>query len=209
MKTQNLKLRYLFVLPILFALFLIISCEKEEDTFEPPVEAVGTTENLEDTGKIYPLLDRPDFTPPNIPQPPAFDAHCVVRLAYLSYLRRCPENAQVVNGWIQVLLTQGFDDLAKGFITSNEASVKWNSQYHSYLSRNNLNSVEVHKFIYIAYRGLLLREPDVNGGKGWTNVFYDRGIRAVANGIGNSAEFRRRLNNIQTECNNAANQCTY
>ncbi|WP_109300501.1 hypothetical protein [Aquimarina sp. AU474] len=205
MNTLILKSRYLLILSIVAGIFFVVSCEKDE-TFDEPIEALDTSD---DTQKAFQIPERPDFNPPNIPQPPRFDAHCVVRLSYLSYLRRCPENANVVNGWISVLRTRGFADLAKGFITSNEASVKWNSQYHSYLSRNNLNSVEVHKFIYIAYRGLLLREPDVNGGKGWTNVFYDRGIRAVANGIGNSAEFRRRLNNIQTECNNAANQCTY
>lgn len=205
MNTPISRLRNLILIPLFLGLFIVVSCEKEED-LNDSIEAVDTIDSPE---KRFPLPDYPDFTPPNIPQPPTFDAHCVVRLAYLSYLRRCPENAQVVNGWIQVLLTQGFDDLAKGFITSNEANVKWNSQYHSFLSRNNLNSVEVHKFIYIAYRGLLLREPDVNGGKYWTTVFYDRGIRAVANGIGNSAEFRNRLANIQTECNNAANQCTF
>ncbi|MDY8137814.1 DUF4214 domain-containing protein [Aquimarina sp. 2201CG5-10] len=200
-----LKSRFLITLSIILGLLFVVSCEKEE-AFNNEIEAVDTTQASE---RSFPLPDRPDFTPPNIPQPPRYDAHCVVRLSYLSYLRRCPENAGVVNYWINVLNTQGFDDLAKGFITSNEASVKWSSQYHSYLSRNNLNSVEVHKFIYIAYRGLLLREPDVNGGRYWTNIFYDNGIRAVANGIGNSQEFRNRLNNIQTECTNAANQCTY
>ncbi len=204
MKTILLKLRYFIILPVIFTL-IFASCEKE-DSFDNPIEVKESNISAE---KDVQIPEPPNFNPPNIPQPPRFDAHCVVRLAYLSYLRRCPENASVVNGWINVLRTRGFADLAKGFITSNEASVKWRHQYNSYLSRNNLNSVEVHKFIYIAYRGLLLREPDVNGGRYWTNVFYDRGIRAVANGIGNSAEFRRRLQNIQTECDNAANQCTF
>ena len=205
MKSLSIKNRLIIGIIILLSIFLTLSCE-QEDPFEDSVEAIDTS--IEADQKIY--IDDPDFGPPrNIPNPPSFDARCVVRLAYLSYLGRCPENNSVVNGWIQVLLNQGFDDLAAGFILSPEASVKWNTQYNHFLNRTGVSSHEINKLVYIAYRGLLLREPDVNGGKYWTTVLYQRGIKDVANGIGNSPEFRRRLDNIQTECINAANNCQY
>ncbi|MDH7444151.1 hypothetical protein [Aquimarina sp. 2201CG14-23] len=206
MKTLFFKLRYLIVCSMVLGLLITVSCEKEETPIES-IESVDTVNDIQE--KRFSTPDDPDFRPPRIPQPPQFDAVCVVRLAYLSYLRRCPENQSVVNGWVSVLLTRGFDDLAAGFITSHEANVKWNSQYHSFLSRNHLTSHQVDKQVYIAYRGLLLREPDVNGGIGWTHNLRQFGIKFVANGIANSQEFANRLANIATECTNAANQCTY
>ena len=206
MKNLILKPRYFLFFPMILGLLIITSCEKEEHS-EEPVEIVNGADTTQQ--KRFSIPENPDFRPPRIPRPPQFDAVCVVRLSYLSYLRRCPENSSVVNGWVSVLLTRGFDDLAEGFITSTEARVKWNSQYNSFLSRNNLNSTDIHKFIYIAYQGMLLREPDVNGGIGWTDLYYQRGLKDVVNGIANSQEFRNRLAGIATECTNAENQCTY
>lgn len=204
MKKFIFKHRYFaFVFLMIVASLFVISCQTEEVTTES--EDTVTSSKIIQGGIPY----DPDFRPPNIPNPPSFDAHCVVRLAYLSYLERCPENASVVNYWINILNTRGFDDLAKGFITSSEANTKWHSRYLSYLSRNNITSQHVAKYVYIAYRGLLLREPDVSGGIYWTNILNTRGILAVANGIGNSPEFRARLSRISTECTNAANRCTF
>ncbi|WP_024770376.1 MULTISPECIES: hypothetical protein [Aquimarina] len=202
MKKLMFRSHYLVLFPMILGLLLISSCEKE-DTDNEPVEIVDTKEVSE---KSFPL--DPDLREPNIPRP-GYNAPCVVRLSYLSFLRRCPENSGVMNYWINILNSQGFDDMTKGFVTSNEASVKWNSQYNSYLSRNGLSSNQVDKLIYITYRGMLLREPDVTGGMGWTNLLYDKGLKKVLNGVANSQEFRNRLANISTECTNAANQCTY
>lgn len=204
MKKIVFKSRYFaLVLSMIIASLYMTSCQTEEIIAEPE----DTITNSKSIQGGIPF--NPDFRPPNIPNPPSIDAHCVVRLSYLSYLERCPENAGVVAYWINILNTRGFDDLAKGFITSSEANQRWNSRYLAYLSRNNITSSQVKKKIYIAYRGLLLREPDVSGGIYWTNILNTRGILAVANGIGNSPEFRRRLSRISTECNNAANQCTF
>lgn len=180
----------------------LIGCQTDEVTSEEDI--ITNTEST--TSKSIPL--NPDFRPPRIPNQ-FIDDHCVVRLAYLSYLERCPENASVVAYWINVRRTQGFEGLAKGFITSLEASQRWNSRYHSFLNRNNITSSQIHKKVYIAYRGLLLREPDVNGGIYWTNILNTRGILDVARGIGNSPEFRARQSGFPTECSNAANQCTF
>jgi len=210
MKKIIYKQYYLILIPIIVGALLIASCEKEELFTESQEVTEKNISDIETQEKIaFSTPDDPDFRPPRIPRPPQFDAFCVVRLSYLSYLRRCPENANVVNGWVSVLLSRGFDDLAEGFITSAEARVKWNSQYHSFLSRNNLSNVDVHLFIYIAYRGMLLREPDVNGGIGWTNLLYQRGLKSVVNGIANSQEFRNRLAGIFVECRNADSQCQY
>lgn len=198
---------FLLVFALIVSSLYIISCQTEEITAE--TEDTATTTNINKILPVPSIPYTPDFRPPNIPNPPSFDAHCVVRLAYLSYLERCPENAPNVGYWINILNTRGFDDLAKGFITSQEASVRWNSRYNSFLNRNNITSQQISKKIYIAYRGLLLREPDVPGGLYWNNILNTRGILAVANGIGNSPEFQQRLSQIGTECNNAANQCTF
>ncbi|QHI37756.1 hypothetical protein IMCC3317_31370 [Kordia antarctica] len=203
LKSRNFALVLLMIAGSLY----IISCQTEE--ISTATEDVISTTDLTESQKIQGIPFDPDFSPPNIPNPPTIDAHCVVRLAYLSYLERCPTNASDVTYWINILNTRGFDDLAKGFITSPEASQRWNSRYQSFLSRNNITSYQIHKKIYIAYRGLLLREPDVPGGIYWNNILNTRGILDVANGIGNSPEFGRRLSGITTECNNAANQCTF
>ncbi|MBW1297691.1 hypothetical protein [Aquimarina litoralis] len=207
MKTLIFKNRYFLVCSIILGLLVITSCEKE-DAFSEPVQSIENIDS-EIQQKRFSTPDDPDFRPPNIPSPPQFNALCVVRLAYLSYLERCPENQSVVNGWISVLLTRGFDDLAEGFITSHEASVKWEHRYRSFLQRNHLNRHQIDKQVYIAYRGLLLREPDVNGGIGWTHNLRQFGIKFVANGIANSQEFANRLANISTECTNANNQCQF
>ncbi|PTX60199.1 uncharacterized protein DUF4214 [Kordia periserrulae] len=188
------------VLSLVIASLCIIGCQSEDIATEdsPALETV--------TSKQIPL--EPDFIPPNIPNP-SIDVHCVVRLAYLSYLERCPENASVVSYWTNIFYSQGFEGVAVGFISSPEASQRWNSRYHSFLNRNNLTSYQIDKKVYIAYQGLLLREPDVNGGTYWTNQLRSRGLNYVARAIGSSPEFERRLANISTECNNAANQCTF
>jgi len=185
----------------------ITGCQTEDITAESEDTVISTDTNQSKAVPGIPF--NPDFRPPNIPNPPMIDKHCVVRLAYLSYLERCPENASVVNYWIYILNTQKFGGLAKGFITSHEASQRWSSRYQSFLTRNNITSHQINKKVYIAYRGLLLREPDVSGGMYWTNILNTRGILAVANGIGNSPEFAIRRNGFPTECNNAANQCTF
>lgn len=203
MKKLIFKTRHVaFVLFMLATSLCIIGCQTEEITTED--DSIIKTETS--TSKRIPL--DPDFIPPNIPNQ-FIDDHCVVRLAYLSYLERCPENASVVAYWINVRRTQGFGALAAGFISSPEASQRWNSRYHHFLNRNNLTSHQIDKKIYIAYRGLLLREPDVNGGIYWTNILRNTNLTYVANAIGSSPEFERRLARIATECANAANQCTF
>ncbi|WP_298509368.1 hypothetical protein [uncultured Kordia sp.] len=201
MKKMLLKPRFfVMMLSLIMVSLYITSCQTDEIASEE--DAITETA----TSKSIPL--DPDYIPPNIPNR-FIDDHCVVRLAYLSYLERCPENAGVVSYWINVRRTQGFDALAAGFISSPEASQRWNSRYHQYLNRNNLTSYQVNKKVYIAYRGLLLREPDVNGGIYWTNILRNTNLRFVANAIASSPEFERRLARIATECANAANQCTY
>jgi len=94
-----------------------------------------------------------------------------------------------------------------GFITSPEASNKWENNYASYLAARGLNRNHISKHIYIAYRGLLLRQPDVSGGIYWTNIQQSQGLRTAVLNIGSSPEFRNRLNNIQDECNNYNANC--
>lgn len=198
MKKMLLKSRFFMVaLSLVIVTLYVTSCQTEEIANEE-----DTITNIESTSKRFPNI-------PNIPDPPMIDEHCVVRLAYLSYLERCPENASVVNYWIGVLRRDDFGGLAEGFIRSPEANQRWNSRYLHFLNRNNLTSHQVAKKVYIAYRGLLLREPDVNGGIYWTNILNSRGLLDVVNGIGTSAEFNRRRAGFPTECANAANQCTF
>lgn len=204
MKNFIFKSRHFVVaFSLIVASFYIIGCQSEEVTTEDDVQIESTSKSFT-PGIPYP----PDFRPPNIPNQ-FIDDHCVVRLAYLSYLERCPENASVVAYWINVRRTQGFGALASGFISSPEASQRWNHRYNAFLHRNNITSYDINKKVYIAYRGLLLREPDVSGGMYWTNILRTRGLLDVANGIGNSPEFRRRQAGFPTECSNAANQCTF
>ena len=204
MKKMLLISRFFIVAFSLVVMSLYItSCQTDEVSSEE--DTITNTESI--ANKSIPL--DPDYIPPNIPNR-FIDDHCVARLAYLSYLERCPENASVVAYWINVRRTQGFAALAAGFISSPEASQRWNSRYHHFLNRNNLTSYQVSKKVYIAYQGLLLREPDVNGGRiYWTNILRNTNLNFVANAIGSSPEFERRLARIATECANAANQCTY
>lgn len=201
LKPHHFILAFTLVIGSLF----IIGCQSEDIANDDDTKIESSTSKSIPVPSI-PYI--PDFTPPNVPNQ-FIDDHCVVRLAYLSYLERCPENAGVVGYWINVRQTQGFEGLAAGFITSPEASQRWNSRYHAYLNRNNLTSHQLNKKIYIAYRGLLLREPDVAGGLYWDGILDQRGIIEVAKGIGNSPEFRNRQLGFPTECSNAANQCTF
>ncbi|AXG68656.1 hypothetical protein KORDIASMS9_00872 [Kordia sp. SMS9] len=207
MKKIILKPRhFILVFALLVGSLFTIGCQSEDVTNKDDIQIESTTSKRAlDPNIPY----EPDFTPPNIPNPPMIDEHCVVRLAYLSYSERCPENASVVNYWIGVLRSQRFEGLAVGFITAPGNLQRWDHRYRSFLHRNNITSHQISKTVYIAYRGLLLREPDVNGGAYWTNVERNVGLINVARGIGNSPEFGRRLSRISTECNNAANQCTF
>jgi hypothetical protein len=145
--------------------------------------------------------------------PPMFDEECIVRLAYLSYLERCPENAAVVGYWVNVFRAQSFTGIATGFVSSPEASQRWNHRYNSFLHRNNVTSHQIDKKVYIAYQGLAEREPDVNGGIYWTNILNasgpNGGLGAVVNGIAAGPRFQNRLRNISAECAAADNQCIF
>lgn len=195
---------FIVVFSLIIASLYIVGCQSEAITTEDDTQIESTAKRI-----IPQIPFEPDFRPPNIPNPPMIDEHCVVRLAYLSYLERCPENASVVNYWIGVLRRDDFGGLAVGFINSAEANQRWTHRYNAFLHRNNITSHDIAKKVYIAYRGLLLREPDVSGGMYWTNILNTRSLLHVANGIGNSPEFARRRANFPTECSNAANRCTF
>ncbi|WP_074409267.1 MULTISPECIES: hypothetical protein [Aquimarina] len=206
MKKLIYRLQYLVLFPMFLGLLLISSCEKEDANNEP-VEIVDTTNTPE---KSFPFPEDPDFRPPrDIPSPPQIDATCVIRISYLSFLRRCPENQSVVTQWVRELNRRDVCFVTEQFIISNEAKVRWGNQYYSYLNRYNLTELQLDLDIYIAYRGLLLREPDVTGGIAWTREMKRTSLKAVVCGIMNSQEYQIRKNNMATECTNAANQCTY
>ncbi|MEM6687455.1 MAG: hypothetical protein AAF617_16875 [Bacteroidota bacterium] len=208
MKKIFLKSRHLVVaFSLLVASLCIIGCQAEDVTTDAE-ESAKDTEII--TSKSIPGIPiDPDFGPPPMPSPQVFDEHCIVRLAYLSYLERCPENAAVVGYWINIFRAQGFTGVAVGFISSPEARQRWNHRYNAFLHRNNITSQDIDIKVYIAYRGLAQREPDVNGGIFWTNILRTQGLAAVANGIANGPRFQNRLRNIRTECNNADNRCVF
>lgn len=118
MKKLILKSRHVALVLFLIAGSLYITgCQTDEVTTES--EETIISKDLQEGKRSIPI--DPDFSRPNIPNPDT-DVHCVVRLAYLSYLQRCPENAGVVGYWVNVLNSSGFGALAKGFITSPEAN---------------------------------------------------------------------------------------
>ncbi|MEM6720766.1 MAG: hypothetical protein AAF611_15660 [Bacteroidota bacterium] len=206
MKKIILKSRYFAIaFSLIVASLCIISCQTEDGTVDAEEAIIE-----EATSKRAPGIPiNPDYRPPNIPNPPMIDEQCVVRLAYLSYSERCPENANVVNYWIGVLRSQGFTGVAVGFINAPGVLQRWDHRYRSFLQRNNITSSDIDKKVYIAYQGLAQREPDVNGGIFWTQILNNRGLGDVVNGIANGPRFQNRLRNISTECTNAANRCVF
>jgi len=192
---KNLKIRFgLFsLLAILAASVLLTSCEQENLNL--------TDEDLiaEEQVQINADLENPVTSR-------SFNKPCFVKLCYSSYLRRCGD-AGGINYWLGVLgnaprpSVQKIADVALGFITSVEASNKWENQYASFLAARGLNRNQISKHIYIAYRGLLLRQPDVNGGKYWTHIANIHGLRTAVIHIASSQEFFNRLGNIGAECN--------
>jgi hypothetical protein len=207
MKKILFKSRHLAIaFTLIVATLCLIGCQSE-DSITDVEESVSETEII--TSKRDPRIPNPDFNPPVMPSPQIFDEHCIVRLAYLSYLERCPENAAVVGYWINIFRAQGFTGIAVGFVSSPEASQRWNHRYNSFLHRNNITSQQIDKKVYIAYQGLAEREPDVNGGIYWTNILRTRGLADVVNGIANGPRFQNRLRNISAECSAADNQCVF
>jgi len=133
----------------------------------------------------------------------AFNTTCFVELCYSGYLRRCADESGL-NYWLGVLgnaTPNKIINVVLGFITSQEAKNKWQNNYTSYLAARSLNSHHISKHIYITYRGLLNRQPDVSGGIYWTGIQRNEGLRSAVNAMASSAEFANRLNNIQAECN--------
>lgn len=187
MNILKIKSGLLSLLAVIAFSFFLSSCEQENFTIE---EDLAETQLQIDSE----LESR------------TFNKLCFVQLCYSSYLRRCGD-AGGINYWLGVLgndprpPVHKIADVAMGFITSAEASNKWESQYTSFLAARGLNRNQISKHIYIAYRGLLLRQPDVNGGKYWTTVAKQQGLKTAVIWIASSAEFGNRLRNIQTECN--------
>ncbi len=189
MNTLKIKSGLLSLLAVIAFSFFLSSCEQENFTIEEDfVEAQVQTETDTDIESRY------------------FNKLCFVQLCYSSYLRRCGD-AGGINYWLGVLgnaprpPAHKIADVALGFITSAEASNKWQNQYASFLAARGLNSNQISKHIYIAYRGLLLRQPDVNGGKYWTHIAKIHGLKVAVINIASSQEFINRLSNIQAECN--------
>jgi len=194
MNILKLKSTLFSLMAITMLTALMTSCEKEpitptEETLMVEEKTPPVTTNLSEDVNLR-----------------SFNKPCFVKLCYSSYLKRCGEQAGI-NYWLGVLGNAYFPspdkitDVAMGFITSQEASNKWENNYASYLAARGLNRSHISKRIYIAYRGLLLRQPDVSGGIYWTNIQRSEGLRAAVFNIGSSQEFRNRLNNIQAECN--------
>jgi len=184
---KNLKLVFFNLLTVLTISVFLTSCEQENFTIDENL-VEEQVENSTDLESRY------------------FDKVCFVKLCYSSYLGRCGE-AGGINYWLSLFgnpnipLTHQIADVAVGFITSWEASNKWENNYASFLATRGLNRNQISKNIYIAYRGLLLRQPDVGGGKYWTYIAKSQGLKKAVIGIASSAEFSNRLRNIRTECN--------
>jgi len=194
MNILKLKSTLFSLIAIAMLTVLITSCEKE--TLTPIDEALMVEEKTSAlTTDLSEDINLRSF----------FDKQCFVKLCYSSYLKRCGEQAGI-NYWLGVLGNANIPspdeitNVVMGFITSAEASNKWENNYANYLAARGLNRSHISKRIYIAYRGLLLRQPDVNGGIYWTNIQRSQGLRTAVFNIGSSQEFRNRLNNIQTEC---------
>jgi len=168
---------------------LMTSCEKE--SINPQEEIQIAEEQEQITTEIEKTLNSRTF-----------NTTCFVELCYSSYLGRCGDQ-NGIHYWLGVLGNASINKIATvaiGFITSQEAKNKWENNYAAFLAANGLSRSDIKKSIYIAYRGLLLRQPDVGGGIHWTNVQKNHGLRAAVKGIASSPEFFNRLSNIGAEC---------
>ncbi len=188
---NNLKLKSIFssLVAVTMLAFLMTSCEKEN--ILPKEETPIAVEQIQMNSEIEKTLNSRSF-----------NATCFVELCYSSYLQRCGDQ-NGIHYWLGVLGNASINKIAIvaiGFITSQEAKNKWENNYASFLAANGLNRNDIKKSIYIAYRGLLLRQPDVGGGIHWTNVQKNHGLRAAVKGMASSPEFFNRLSNIGAEC---------
>jgi len=180
---------------ILTVTTFLTSCEKEPII---PIAGEMNVDELitEEQAKISADIE-------NVITSRTFNTDCFVKLCYSSYLGRCADVGGF-NYWLGVLGNANMNKIAtvaKGFITSQEAKNKWESNYASFIAANGLNRTDIKKSIYIAYRGLLLRQPDVGGGIHWTNIQKNHGLKEAIKGIASSPEFFNRLSNIDAECN--------
>lgn len=189
MKNLKLKSILLSLMAATILTVLMTSCEKES------INPIEEKLSLEEQAPITELT--------NDIQLRTFNKTCFVELCYSSYLGRCGDQ-NGIHYWLGVLGNASMNKIAtvaKGFITSQEAKNKWENNYVSFIAVNGLSRSDIKKSIYIAYRGLLLRQPDVGGGIHWTNVQKSDGLKAAIIGIASSSEFFNRLSNIQAECN--------
>jgi len=189
MKNFKLKSILLGLITLTMLIVLMASCEKE--SIQPIEEKLSLEEEAPITEQTNDIQLR------------TFNKTCFVELCYSSYLGRCADQAGI-NYWLSVLGNASLNKIATvaiGFITSQEARSKWENNYALFLAASGLSRSDIKKSIYIAYRGLLLRQPDVGGGIYWTDMQQSDGLRAAVKGIASSPEFFNRLSNIQAECN--------
>jgi len=189
---NKLKLKSLLrsLMAISMLTVLITSCEKED--IKPQEEILIAEDQLQITTNIEKTLNSRTF-----------NKTCFVELCYSSYLGRCGDQ-NGIHYWLGVLGNASINKIAtvaKGFITSQEAKNKWENDYASFIAVNGLSRSDIKKSIYIAYRGLLLRQPDVGGGIHWTDIQKSHGLKEAIIGIASSPEFFNRLSNIDAECN--------
>jgi len=196
MKTLKLKGILFSLLTIATVSIFISSCKKEPIT--PIEEEIIFNDELitEDQLKISNDIE-------NIFTSGKLDKNCFIKHCYSSCLGRCGEQSGI-NYWLAELDDTSINKIvsvALGFITSEEASDKWEDDYSDYLSSIGINESQVSKSIYITYRGLNLREPDVRGGMHWTDYANQHGLENAVKALTLTPEFFRRLRNISTECN--------
>jgi len=197
MNILKLKSTLFSLMAIAMLTVLMTSCEKEtltptEETITVNEKTTPATTNLSEDVNLRSLNTR-----------------CFIELCYSSYLKRCGDQGGI-NYWLSVLENPNINRIATvalGFITSQEAKNKWENNYANFLAARGLNRSDISKHIYIAYRGLLLRQPDVSGGIYWTGIQRNEGLRTAVINIASSQEFFNRLNNIGAECNNYNANC--
>ena len=190
---KNLKLKLLLHSLMILALLTVLMTSCEKETINPIEEEMLS---IEEQAPISKNLS-------NDVQLRGFNKSCFLKLCYSSYLGRCGDQGGI-NYWLGILGNASSNKIASvafGFINSQEAKNKWENNYSSFLAANGLTRSQVKKSVYIAYRGLLLRQPDVGGGKYWTTQANNHGLRHAVKGIASSQEFFNRLNNIAVECN--------
>lgn len=190
MRTFKLKSILLSLTALTMLTLLMTSCEKEN--IQPVEEEIVLEEYKPKSTEIEIVINSRTF-----------NKTCFVELCYSSYLGRCAD-ASGLTHWLGVLGNANINRIttvALGFITSQEARNKWENNYASFLATNGLTRSQISKNIYIAYRGLLLRQPDVGGGIYWTDQANCHGLRHSVKAIASTPEFFNRLSNIQAECN--------